>query len=115
VARAAATALTLLALEGLGASTATAHERNETTNRTCWVCWDRVAQCESTSRWHINTGNGFTGGLQFLRSTWIATGGLRYAYDAYLASRVQQIRIAERLRRKQGLRPWPVCGRRYYG
>lgn len=27
--------------------------------------WDRIAQCESGGNWHINTGNGYYGGLQF--------------------------------------------------
>ena len=27
--------------------------------------WDNVAQCESGGNWHINTGNGYYGGLQF--------------------------------------------------
>ena len=34
--------------------------------------WDRVAQCESGGNWHINTGNGYYGGLQFSGSTWRA-------------------------------------------
>ena len=27
--------------------------------------WDRIAQCESTGNWSINSGNGYYGGLQF--------------------------------------------------
>ena len=27
--------------------------------------WDRIARCESGNNWHINTGNGYYGGLQF--------------------------------------------------
>ena len=34
--------------------------------------WDQVAQCESSSNWNINTGNGYYGGLQFSQSTWDA-------------------------------------------
>src|SRR5262245_3402358 len=71
--------------------------------------WDRVASCESGGNWHINTGNGFTGGLQFLTSTWLAAGGGRYAPEAYLATREQQIAVASRL----SLSSWPVCGARY--
>ena len=41
--------------------------------------WNKVAACESTDNWHINTGNGFYGGLQFTQSTWEAYGGRRYA------------------------------------
>ena len=58
--------------------------------------WDRLAQCESTSNWHINTGNGFYGGLQFQQSTWEAFGGLKYAPRADLATREEQIIVAER-------------------
>ncbi|MFE4600772.1 transglycosylase family protein, partial [Kitasatospora indigofera] len=32
--------------------------------------WDKVAQCEATGNWAINSGNGFYGGLQFTSSTW---------------------------------------------
>ena len=38
--------------------------------------WDRIAACESGGNWHINTGNGYYGGLQFAQATWEATGGL---------------------------------------
>ena len=31
--------------------------------------WDRIAQCESTGNWSINTGNGYYGGLQFSLGT----------------------------------------------
>jgi len=68
--------------------------------------WDRIAQCESGGNWHINTGNGYYGGLQFLTSTWLANGGGRYASRADLASREQQIAVAEALRAKVGLSPW---------
>src|SRR5688572_3006864 len=37
--------------------------------------WDKVAKCESTNNWSINTGNGYFGGLQFSQSTWAAYGG----------------------------------------
>ena len=37
--------------------------------------WDRLAQCESGGNWHINTGNGYHGGLQFNPQTWQANGG----------------------------------------
>ena len=57
--------------------------------------WDRVAQCESTGNWSINTGNGFSGGLQFTPSTWRAFGGGQFAPMAYQASRAQQIVVAE--------------------
>ena len=71
--------------------------------------WDRLAQCESGGNWSINTGNGFTGGLQFVRSTWLGMGGAQYAPDAYLATREQQIDIATRVLASQGWGAWPGC------
>ena len=59
--------------------------------------WDRIAQCESGGNWHINTGNGYYGGLQFAQSTWLANGGADFAARADLASREQQITVANRL------------------
>jgi uncharacterized protein YabE (DUF348 family) len=72
--------------------------------------WDAVAQCESGGNWHINTGNGFYGGLQFDYSTWLSNGGGQYAARADLASREQQIVVATRLYNARGSSPWPVCG-----
>ena len=71
--------------------------------------WDRLAQCESSGNWSINTGNGFSGGLQFTPSTWRAFGG---AGKAHQASRVQQIVVAERVLAKQGWGAWPACSRK---
>jgi uncharacterized protein YabE (DUF348 family) len=72
--------------------------------------WDAVAACESGGNWHINTGNGFYGGLQFDQGTWASNGGLAYAPRADLASREQQIAVANRLYAARGSSPWPVCG-----
>jgi hypothetical protein len=76
--------------------------------------WDRLmSQCEAPGiGWAANTGNGFYGGLQFTRSTWLAYGGGEYAPYAHQASRAQQIAIAERTLRGQGWAAWPVCSRR---
>ena len=68
--------------------------------------WDRIAQCESGGNWHINTGNGYYGGLQFLTSTWLSNGGGSFAPRADLASREQQITIANRLYARGGLSAW---------
>ncbi|WP_101258654.1 transglycosylase family protein [Streptomyces barkulensis] len=68
--------------------------------------WERVAQCESGGDWSINTGNGYYGGLQFSQSSWEAAGGTRYAPRADLATREQQIAVAERLLAMQGPRAW---------
>ena len=72
--------------------------------------WDAVAQCESGGDWHINTGNGFYGGLQFDYSTWLSYGGGAYAPRADLATRAEQITVATRLYNARGSSPWPVCG-----
>ncbi len=71
--------------------------------------WDRVAACESGGNWSINTGNGYYGGLQFSRSTWLAFGGGAYAGTANLATKAQQIAIAQRVLASQGPGAWPVC------
>jgi hypothetical protein len=71
--------------------------------------WDAVAQCESSGNWAINTGNGFYGGLQFTQSTWAGYGGTSYAPRADLASREQQIAVAQRVLAGQGPGAWPVC------
>ena len=72
--------------------------------------WDAVAQCESGGNWHINTGNGFYGGLQFDYGTWLSNGGGAYAPRADLATREQQIAIATKVYDARGSSPWPVCG-----
>jgi hypothetical protein len=71
------------------------------------VNWDAIAECESGGNWHINTGNGYYGGLQFHHDTWIAYGGGRYAENAHLTSRENQIAIASGM----SLSHWPHCGR----
>ena len=71
--------------------------------------WDRLAQCESGGNWHINTGNGYYVGVQFSASTWLGYGGGKYAPRADLASRIQQIAIAEKVLRGQGWGAWPAC------
>lgn len=71
--------------------------------------WDAVAACESSGNWHINTGNGFYGGLQFTASTWAAYGGLAYAPRADLATKREQILVAEKVLKGQGPGAWPVC------
>ena len=73
--------------------------------------WDAVAQCESGGNWAINTGNGFYGGLQFTPSTWLAFGGAAYAPRADLATRAEQIAVAETVLAEQGPGAWPTCGR----
>jgi uncharacterized protein YabE (DUF348 family) len=73
------------------------------------VNWDGIARCESTNNWSINTGNGYYGGLQFDNRTWLGAGGGQYAPRADLATREQQIAVAENLYSQRGLSPW-ACG-----
>ncbi|MEU9717153.1 transglycosylase family protein [Streptomyces sp. NPDC047976] len=72
--------------------------------------WNKVAACESTNNWQINTGNGYYGGLQFSQSTWREFGGTAYAPRADLATKAQQIAVAEKVLKGQGPRAWPACG-----
>ena len=74
--------------------------------------WDKVAHCESTGNWSINTGNGYYGGLQFSPSTWKAFGGHEYASNAHQATKSEQIAIAQRTLHQQGPGAWPTCGKR---
>ncbi|MEO5310767.1 transglycosylase family protein [Corynebacterium sp. c24Ua_83] len=71
--------------------------------------WDQLAQCEAGGDWSINTGNGFSGGLQFTPSTWAGFGGTEYAPAAHMATREQQIAVAERVQAAQGWGAWPAC------
>lgn len=73
--------------------------------------WDEVAKCESGGKWDINTGNGYYGGLQFSPSTWKANGGTQFAATANLATKAQQIQVAERVLKTQGKKAWPKCGK----
>lgn len=74
--------------------------------------WDRVAKCESGGRWHINTGNGYYGGLQFAPGTWRAYGGKKYGSQAHKASKSEQIAIARRVLHGQGPGAWGGCARK---
>ena len=71
--------------------------------------WDKVAQCESSGNWSINTGNGYYCGLQFTISTWNAFGGQEFAPRADLATKSEQITVAQRTLAVQGPGAWPKC------
>jgi hypothetical protein len=75
-------------------------------NATRASTWDRLAQCESSGDWAANTGNGFSGGLQFTPATWRAYGGHG---DAHTATRTEQVTVAERVQADQGWDAWPAC------
>lgn len=68
--------------------------------------WDRLAQCESGGNWSINTGNPFSGGLQFLPSTWRSVGGSGLPHEN---SREEQIRRGMILQERAGWGQWPSC------
>ncbi|BBX72302.1 resuscitation-promoting factor [Mycobacterium shinjukuense] len=74
--------------------------------------WDAIAGCEAGGNWSTNTGNGYYGGVQFDQGTWEANGGLRYAPRADLATREEQIAVAEVTRQRQGWGAWPACSGR---
>jgi resuscitation-promoting factor RpfA len=74
--------------------------------------WDRLANCESSGRWHINTGNGFYGGVQFNDATWDAYRHGQFASRADLATKTEQVIVAERLLDARGWAPWPACSAR---
>jgi len=67
--------------------------------------WDRIAQCETGGNWSMR-GSRFSGGLGFANSTWASFGGREFASNAGLASREQQIIVAERLRDYGGYTGW---------
>ncbi|MGH3354473.1 MAG: transglycosylase family protein [Nocardioidaceae bacterium] len=103
ITRTAATTTALAA--AVAAPLMTAGTAQAATDRT----WNRLAQCESGGDWHINTGNGYYGGVQFSDSTWDSFGGERFASRADLATREQQIQIAEKVLDTQGWGAWPAC------
>ncbi|HEY2194983.1 MAG TPA: transglycosylase family protein [Actinomycetospora sp.] len=73
--------------------------------------WDAIAKCESGGDWSINSGNGYYGGIQFDKQTWNAFGGGQYAARPDLASKAEQIAVAEKVRDSRGgYGAWPVCG-----
>jgi hypothetical protein len=89
-----------LALPLLGAGSASAVDA---------TTWDRVAECESGGSWSIDMGNGYYGGLQLSQETWDAYGGTQYALRPDLASRAQQIAVAEKVYAATGVKAWETC------
>ncbi|WP_433547308.1 transglycosylase family protein [Streptomyces sp. CA-294286] len=89
-----------IAIPLLGATSASAADANT---------WDRVAECESGGMWSADLGNGHYGGLQFSQEKWARYGGLDYAPRADLASRAQQIKVAEKVFAAEGRQAWPSC------
>lgn len=71
--------------------------------------WEQLAQCESGGNWAIDTGNGYSGGLQFAPQTWLAFGGDEFAPTAAEAGREEQMEVANRVLAEQGWGAWPAC------
>ncbi|MDX6277278.1 MAG: resuscitation-promoting factor RpfB [Nocardioidaceae bacterium] len=72
--------------------------------------WDRIAKCESGGNWHINTGNGYYGGLQFSAATWHSVGGTGLPSDH---TREEQIKRAKILQARSGWGQWSCAGARF--
>lgn len=85
--------------------------------------WDQLADCESgswgankvpnpgTARWDA-VRSIYQGGLQFAAGTWDTYKEPGYPADAHLATREQQIVVAEKVIARQGPRAWPTCAPR---
>jgi len=98
--------VTLAAVSAAGLALSATAATAATPTATSASTWDALAQCESGGNWNTNTGNGFSGGLQFTASTWAAYGGTGSPADA---TREQQIAVAENVQASQGWGAWPAC------
>ena len=98
--------VTFAAVSAAGLALSATAANAATPTATSASTWDALAQCESGGNWSTNTGNGFSGGLQFTPSTWAAFGGTGSPADA---SREQQIAVAENVQASQGWGAWPAC------
>jgi hypothetical protein len=74
------------------------------------LVWDRIAACESGGNWHINTGNGYYGGLQFSERTWRSVGGPDLPHEH---SREVQIHYARILQARSGWDQWSCANARF--
>ncbi|WP_354638759.1 LysM peptidoglycan-binding domain-containing protein [Kitasatospora camelliae] len=72
--------------------------------------WDKVADCASGGDWTLNKGDGYFGGLQLTTKSWESYGGTQYAARADLATKSQQIAVAERVLAAEGAEAWSDCG-----
>jgi len=97
---------TLVAVSAAGLALSATAANAAAPTATSGSTWDALAQCESGGNWAINTGNGFSGGLQFTPQTWAGFGGTGAPENA---SRAQQIAVAEKVQATQGWGAWPAC------
>jgi len=72
--------------------------------------WDAIAACESGGRWDYplvtNRTGTYSGGHMIWTKAWAAYGGHEYAPHAYLASKAEQIVVAERILADNGWGAW---------
>lgn len=71
--------------------------------------WDRVANCETGGTWGADRDDGLYGGLDLTQDVWDRYGGPAYAASPDLASRQEQIAVAQRLLDAQGPGYWTAC------
>ncbi|MGH8993997.1 MAG: transglycosylase family protein [Acidimicrobiia bacterium] len=71
--------------------------------------WGALRKCESGGRYDINTGNGYFGAYQFLKSTWNRLGYPGFPHEAPPAV---QDEAAQKLQARSGWGQWPACSRR---
>ena len=95
-------------MRAASASTAEPYEPPARSGEPSDADFDRLAECESSGRWNLNTGNGYYGGLQFSPSTWRYLGGTGLPHEH---SREVQIEMGRRQWRKSGWQAWPTCRR----
>lgn len=69
--------------------------------------WAKLRMCESSDRYHVNTGTGYYGAYQFDMSTWRSVGG---AGRPDQASPAEQDYRALYLYRTRGWQPWECAG-----
>jgi len=79
--------------------------------------WDALANCETGGKWNTVDpagAQGYDGGLGIYRPNWIHYGGLAYAPNAGLATREEQIIVAQRIYNDYGWQAWG-CARNTLG
>ncbi|MBB3666110.1 MULTISPECIES: transglycosylase family protein [Prauserella salsuginis group] len=98
------TRLLLVALAALGAQFALAVPTSADPDRADWA---KLRMCESTERYHVNTGTGYYGAYQFDLPTWRSVGGTGRPDRATPA---EQDYRALYLYRMRGWQPWECAG-----
>lgn len=94
-----ARALTVVALAAVPVVTAAPADAAE-------PAWNRIIECESGNRNVENDHSSASGYLQFTDGTWKAYGGREFGRRAKHASKAEQLIVANRAYRANGLRDW---------